>query len=911
MESKATTMQLSLKINGKQHQLVVNPRRMLSDVLRDDLGLTGTKKGCDDGTCGTCMVTVNGTAARACLLPVDNVNGKEVVTIEGLGTPERLHPLQEAFIEADAVQCGFCTPGTIMAAKALLDHNPAPTRKQIAEALENNLCRCTGYLATLDAVERAAEKCRGGSPKPKPKDQQRADALDKVLGTAMYAADLTMPGMLHGAVLRSPHAHAEVLGIDDSAARALPGVVFVATAKDVPGLNRYGRAKKDQRVFSDGRVRQVGDAVAAVAATSPEIAAEALSRIRVNYRPLPVITDPAEALKEGAPLIHDDGNKIAERKIGWGDVEAGFKQADVIVEETYSTPFIEHAYLEPESVLAYLDERKHLVVRSATQYSHLHRRAVSETMGLPPEQVRILPTVVGGAFGSKTDISCECAAALLVLKTGKPIKIVYSRAESFASTTKRHPFTVRCRTGVRRDGRVTAFTAEALGDAGAYASASPGIFVRAFLSLIGPYQFQNVAVHGRIAHTNNTTSGAMRGFGAPQMVFATESQMDLMAAKVGIDPLEFRLINRRKTPVAEAVPQDVEQETAFLKTIEAVRPRYETALRARGTSDNGRLRRGVGIACMRYGIGYVTGEKQQVVCELESDGRVRVFNGAKDLGQGTDHAWALIVSRELGLLPDAVTVISGDTDVTPDTGSSAGSRVIYTEGNAVKESAVLLKQAILSTASELLKVSYESLELRDGLAAPRHETGKSGPTVSLAEVARARQSAGQPLSFKGTLHPVAVRDALSGSQSPFLVTVSATHMAEVEVDTQDGTVRVLKVVAAHDVGRVIHAQGLKGQIDGAVSMGLGYALTEEFIPGKTTGFGNYHLPTAREMPEVELSVIELIDPSAPLGAKGVAECATVAVAPAITNAIANATGVFIHRLPATPERLLALIRDKG
>ena len=915
MQQEIIKVPLTLKVNGKEHQLLVKPRQTLLAVLRDELGLTGTKLGCDDGACGTCTVTVNGVAARACRVPVEHVKGKDILTIEGLGTSERLHPLQEAFIEADAVQCGFCTPGTIMAAKALLDRNPAPTREEIAKALKNNLCRCTGYVSILDAIARAAELGRSvRSPQAEggasAQQHRRADARDKVLGTALYAADLTMPGMVHGAVLRSPHPHADILQIDDSEARALPGVVAVVTAKDVPGLNRFGRAKKDQRVLADGRVRQIGDAVAAVAATSPEKAAQALSLIRVSYRPLPAIVDPADALKEGAPLIHDDGNLLAERKIGWGNAEAGLAQADLVVDETYSTPFVEHAYLEPEAVLAYRDDQGRLVVRSATQYSHLHRRAVCETMGLPPEQVRILPTVVGGAFGAKTDISCECVAALLVLKTGQPVKIVYSRAESFASTTKRHPFKVRCRTGVTRDGRLTAFVAEALGDTGAYASAGPGIMVRAFLSLVGPYQFPNVAVHGRIAYTNNTLAGAMRGFGAPQMVFAIESQMDIMAAKLGIDPLEFRLMNRRKTSAADATPQDIEQESAYHKTIEAVRPYYEAAVRTRqaGAPGNGRFRRGVGIASMRYGIAYASAEPPQAVVELESDGRVRIFTGAIDLGQGTDHAWALIAASELGLLPESVSVVSGDTDVTPDTGASAGSRVIYTEGNAVKEAAATLKEAILSTASELLKLSYESLELRDGLVAPRQETGKSGPTVSLAEVARARLSAGLLLRFKGTLHPVPVRDALSGSPSPFLVTVSATHMAEVEVDTQKGTVRVLRVVAAHDVGRVIHAQGLKGQIDGAVSMGIGYALSEEFLPGKTTGFAQYHIPTTLETPEVVALMVEMVDPSAPLGAKGVAECATVAVAPAITNAIANATGIWIHHLPATPPRLMALIR---
>ena len=343
MQKTIDKIHLNLKVNGKDYQLQVDPRQTLMSVLRDDLGLTGTKQGCDDGTCGTCMVTVNGAMARACRVDVDRVQGKEVLTIEGLGTAERLHPLQEAFIKADAVQCGFCTPGMIMAAKALLDRNPAPTRAQIVKALGSNLCRCTGYNSILDAVARAAD-LGGGVPFPEPQMQgevyRRIDAQDKVLGTALYAADLTMPGMLHGAILRSPHPHAEILDIDDSEARALSGVVTVVTARDVPGLNRQGRAIKDQPVLADGRVRQIGEGVAAVAATSPEIAAQALALIRVNYRLLPAILDPAEALQEGAPLIHDSGNLLAEKDVRWGDAEAALAQADIVVDESYTTPFV-------------------------------------------------------------------------------------------------------------------------------------------------------------------------------------------------------------------------------------------------------------------------------------------------------------------------------------------------------------------------------------------------------------------------------------------------------------------------------------------------------------------------------------------------------------------------------------------
>jgi CO/xanthine dehydrogenase Mo-binding subunit/aerobic-type carbon monoxide dehydrogenase small subunit (CoxS/CutS family) len=911
MPSNVAKMQLALTVNGTEHRLAVDPGRTLIGVLRDELGLTGTKQGCDDGACGTCMVTVNGAMARACRLPVERVNGKSVLTIEGLGTPERLHPLQQAFIEADAVQCGFCTPGAIMAANALLDRNPAPTREQIAKALGSNLCRCTGYVSILDAVARVADAGRGvppTAPTPCGADEvHRADARDKVLGTARYAADLTLPGMLHGAVLRSPHPHADVLAIDDAAARALPGVIVVVTAKDVPGVNRYGRALKDQRVLADGKVRQIGDAVAAVAATSPEIAAQALSLIRVNYRLLPAVTDPDGALKAGAPLVHDGGNLLAEKKAKWGDAEAALAQSDVVVDECYTTPFIEHAYLEPESVLVYRGDEGRLVVRSATQHSHLHRRAVAETMGLPPENVRIVPTVIGGAFGAKTDISCECVAALLALKTQRPVKIVYTRAESFASTTKRHPFRMRLRTGATRAGRLTALAAEVLADTGAYASAGPGIMVRAFVSLVGPYQIPDVSIHGRVAYTNNTTAGAMRGYGACQVAFAMESQMDIMAARLGIDPLEFRLLNRRRSPAAVATPQDEEQEAAYCATVEAVRPYYEQALRARQASAGGRLLRGVGIASMRYGIGYSAHDPPRSAVELENDGRVRLFIGSIDMGQGTDTALGLIAARELALPLEAVSVVSGDTDLTPDNGASSGSRVIYTDGNAVKEAAVLLKEAILATASGLLGRSYESLELRDGRVAPRPETGASSPTVSLAEVAKARLAAGLPLKFRGEFLPTRMRDSLSGEPSPYLVHVTATHVAEVEVDARRGTVRVLRVAAAHDVGRAIYPRGLKGQIEGAVSMGIGYALKEEFHPGETTGFEQYRIPTAREMPEIMTLLVELGDPSASLGAKGAAECATVAVAPAITNAIANATGVRIHRLPATPERLLELM----
>ncbi|MFQ5880757.1 MAG: xanthine dehydrogenase family protein molybdopterin-binding subunit, partial [Dehalococcoidia bacterium] len=442
-------------------------------------------------------------------------------------------------------------------------------------------------------------------------------------------------------------------------------------------------------------------------------------------------------------------------------------------------------------------------------------------------------------------------------------------------------------------------------------SAGPGLFIRAGVSIAGPYHFPSALIRGRAVYTNNTLAGAMRGFGAPQVVFAIESQMDIIAARLGIDPLEFRLMNRRRSSAAEATPQDVEQEAAYEKTVEAIRPYYREAVQARQAraGGGGRWRRGVGIASMRYGVG-ASGQTQapgRVSLDLALDGSVRLLTGAVDMGQGSDTALTLIVASELALPSESVSVVSGDTAITPDAGPSTGSRLVYYVGNAAKDSALQLREAILATASGLLERPSEELELRDGEVVHQRGTGASARAVSLGEVARARRSAGLPLRFDGVYDPTPlIHEARTGGLNPYPVYVSATHLAEVEVDLERGVVRVLRVVAAHDVGRAVYPQGVKGQIEGAVVMGLGLALKEEFRPGGTTGFKQYRIPTARESPEVVTLLVETVDPSASLGAKGVAECATVAVAPAIANAIADATGVRIHHLPATPPRLLAL-----
>ena len=918
----------ALVVNGIPRSLDAPAHWRLLDLLREGLGLVGTKEGCDDGTCGTCVVMVDRKAVRACRMPASDVAGKDVLTIEGLGSPEGPHPLQEAFAAADAVQCGFCTPGMIMAAAALLERDPRPSRSEIARWLGSNLCRCTGYQGIVDAIEWVANG-QQGSPRrwpagtepggaawpPEATGHRRADALDKATGRALYAADLAVPGMLHARALRSPYAHADVVRIDAERARLLPGVEAILTARDVPGQNSYGRRVKDQPVLAGVRVRQVGDPVALVVATSPEAATAALSMIEVEYRRLPAVFTPDAALADGAPQIHPDGNLLAEHWLRSGDIAEGFARAEVVVENTYTTPWNEHAYLEPEAALAFR-EAETLVVRTATQYSHYHRSEIARALGLPVERVRVVPTAIGGAFGGKTDISCQCLVALAAWRTGRPVRMVYSRAESFESTTKRHPYRIRCRAGATRDGDLTALQIDMLADTGAYASFGPGLMVKTFGSAAGPYRWPHVELHGRVVFTNNPTAGCMRGPGTTQVVFALESQMDVLAERLGMDPLELRERNRLRQGDRLLSGQVLERDPAYGATIEAIRPHWLDARdRCAGPGDEpGTLRRGVGVASIWYGIGGGGGGGGPVpgmdsaatvgrgpgraAIDLLDDGSITLRTGAADLGQGTATAMGLIAAGELGVPFERIAVHTGDTATCPDAGPTVGSRVTFFVGNAVRQAAADLHEAVLGTASGLLGRPLGELELRDG-----HVGTCAGPEarIPLAEIARARADANLANTFEGCFDAdVPAFDVSTGLGEPYAMYVTGTQMAEVEVDTRSGAVRVLRVVAAHDVGRPVFLEGVVGQIEGGIGMGVGFALTEDFVPGESRGFKEYRIPRTRDMPEMVTILVRDSGERAELRIKGVAECSNMAVAPAITNAIAHATG---HRVVALPARL--------
>ncbi|MBI2159574.1 MAG: molybdopterin-dependent oxidoreductase [Candidatus Rokubacteria bacterium] len=903
---------IEFTLNGHSARTAGGPATLLIAVLRDELRLTGTKLGCDDGRCGSCTVLVNGRVARACQVPIDKVRGATVLTIEGLGTPEHPHPLQRAFVETGAVQCGFCIPGVIMAAKALLDAHPRPSRERMAKALGANLCRCAGFSSIFGAVDRAAAVLCGEAVSPPllPLGDSWQE-MAKAAGTARYAADLVRDGVLHLKVVRSPHAHARVLEVDAAETLAIPGVEAVLTAKDVP-FNRHGRVLQDETVLASDRVRMIGDPVAAVVAVSEAAATEAAAKVRVRYEVLPAALSPREALEPGAPRLHDGGNVLARQSVQRGDAEAGLARADVTVEGTFTTPFIEHAYLEPEAALAYVDDDGRVVIHTGTGYPHLCRLEVSRTLGLPEDRVRVVAVTLGGHFGGRVDVAMHCILGVAAWRLRRPVRCVYTREESFTSTTKRHAFEIRGRLGADRDGRISGLRLDMTADSGAYASAGKFIITRAAISGSGPYEIPDLWLGGQAVYTNNTLAGAMRGFGAPQSTFALESLMDDLARRLGIHPIDLRLRNALRPGGMLPTGFRVGEGTAVAEALDAVRPHYdEAARRARESRASGELRRGVGVASMWFGIGSTAGEKpSHADVELLESGRVRVLAGATDAGQGSDYVLRRVAAQALNVPLEQVDLVRGDTDLTRDTGSCTGSRVTFYVGNAVRTASDALRRAIIEAAARELEAPPDILQIRDGHVVALEAPGRR---IALADLARRAEARGARLREGGTYDPeTSPLDPATGTGRPYATYASATQMAEVEVNVRTGVVRVRRVVAAHDVGKVLNPAGARGQVEGAVVMGIGFALTEEFIPGVTRGFASYRIPTTHDVPEIETIFVERPDPKGPFGSKGLGECALIPTAPAILNAIADATGVRITRLPATRERVLqALAEARG
>lgn len=950
---------ISLVVNGVERTVTVGPRTKLLDVLREDLGLTGTKNGCGQGHCGACTVIVDGQAVRSCIYLARRAAGRSVETIEGLGSPpppgraaaraaEGLHPLQQAFIAQGAVQCGFCTPGMIMAAKALLDRNPRPTVQEVLAAIEPNLCRCTGYASIVRAVLQASgQEVPPELLPPTPAGQvvgrslPRPDIYAKVTGTARYAGDLRFPGMLHAAVLRSAHPHARIARLETAAARAMPGVVAVLTAADIPGRVNHGIIRQDwpALVGVGEKARYTGDALAVVVAETLAQAAAARDAIQVEYEVLPGVFSPQEGLREGAPAVHEGGNLLKEIRVRKGDVAAGLSQADVVVEGTFATPTIEHAFLEPEAAVALplsyalpgppssAMERQGagqtetagvLTLFVGSQIPFADREQVAAALGLPLERVRVVQPAVGGAFGGKEDISVQIHAALAAYHTGRPVKLVLSREESIRVHPKRHATTIHLTVGATRQGRLTAVRAEIWGDAGAYASLSEAVMTRTATHAAGPYVVPHVWVDCHAVYTNNPPSGAMRGFGVPQAAFAMETALDMLAEKLGLHPLELRRRNALHVGAVTATGQLLRDSVGLPETIdrvdEAVRALGESVLRPSAPHK----RRGWGFACnmKNVGLGGGAADTAGATVLVKANGRVEVRIGAAEVGQGVVAIAAQIAAEVLGVAPADVDMVVGDTALTPDGGATTASRQTFVTGNAVRRAAEQARGILAAVASEHLEAAPDRLAFGEGQV---RVAGRAMPlceAVRLAREAGLGQEDGPEAAVGATyIYTPPPTTGLGEPGDDHFAFGFATQAALVEVDTQSGAVQVLKVVAAHDVGRAINPQAVIGQMEGGVVMGMGYALSEELILEaghvRNDDLRTYKVPRSLGMPEVIPILVEATSADGPFGAKGLGEITSIPTAPAITNGIYAAVGVRVKELPCTAERLRKGLGNKA
>ena len=889
----------TLIINGQPRQVTTTPKTLLMDVLRDQLRLTGVKDGCATGHCGSCMVIKDGEAVRSCLVPMKKVSdGATITTVEGLADGDKLHPVQQAYIDQGATQCGFCTPGFIMSTRALLDKNPNPTLEEIYDGHKWNICRCTGHNAIIRAVRQAAGQPVPPTPSVKKplsaisRPLPRPDAVDKVTGRGIYADDLYVEGMLFARALRSKYPHALLKKVDVSKAKTLPGVIAVLTADDVPGRKDCGVHEIDWPVLCYEKVRYVGDAVALVVAELEEVAEQALGLIEVEYEPLPVITGPKEAAQPESLILHQHhptGNFKAKYHLENGDLAKGFAEADVIVEREYRTQTVEHAFIEPEAALAMPEANGRLTVYCGGQIPFSDREQIAASLNLPEDRVRVINCLIGGGFGGKEDVSVQVHAALAAWITKRPVKMVLSRKESLMVHPKRHATIIKMKTGAKKDGTLVAHEVEIWGDGGAYASLSNHVMLRATTHAAGPYEVPNAKVDTYAMYTNNVPSGAFRGFGVTQSGFAMECQMDVLAEALGLSPLDIRRKNILAVGKKTLAGHTLTESCGLPECLEKVAAEME---KHSFVAMEGNKRRAWGVACAYKNTGFGSGAYDAAGAEVEvfANGRAAVRAGAAEIGQGLVGVLAQVVSEELGVPYHQVDVLVSDTDLTPDGMATTASRQTYVTGNAARHASIEVRKLLSQTAAELLDAPPESLVFADGLV--RY----NGHSLSLSEVVKATRREGrQPKVTYQYVAPMV-------PQYHHFAFGFGAQAALVEVDLKTGETKVLKVIAACDVGRVINPLALQGQVEGSISMGLGMAIQENFVMKDgyvvTDSLHKCRLPTIDQTPEVITFFVEDETKDGPYGAKGVGELASIPTTPAVVNGIYKAAGVRCYNLPA-------------
>ncbi|NLT95858.1 MAG: selenium-dependent xanthine dehydrogenase [Clostridia bacterium] len=843
----------TLNVNGQVYQ--TDKDKSLLDYLREDLGLTSVKNGCGEGACGACTILLDGKAFKACLLKVSKCEGKKIITIEGLSEREKA-VYGYAFAKCGAVQCGFCTPGMIMSAKALIDKNNNPTRDEVKKSISNNICRCTGYIKIEEAILLAAKIIRSNEdvPEEEPslgvgKGTYIREAKKKALGEAMFVDDIVVDGMVHGKAVRPPSARCKILSINKEKALKLPGVIGVYTAEDIPGERYIGHLKKDWPVMIavGETTRYIGDAICLVVAETKEILEEACNLVEIQYEELEPITSPEEAARENAPLIHPDGNLLSRQEIRRGNVEEAFKKAAFISEHTFYTPFTEHAFLEPECAIG-IPDGDGVVVITGGQGIYDEYREITRMLGLPEGKVKIQSAYVGGGFGGKEDMSVQHHAALLAYLTKRPVKVLLSRQKSINVHPKRHAMEIRMKVACDEKGKLLGMQARIISDTGAYASLGGPVLQRACTHAAGPYNYQNIDIVGTAYYTNNPPAGAFRGFGVSQSCFAMESCLNDLAEKVGITPWEIRYINAIRPGDVLPNGQIADEGTAMVETLEAVKDIYEKALK------EGKY---VGIASAMKNAGLGVGVPDIGRCNIKIlDGIAHVRSSAADMGQGIRGILYQIVSEVTGLKPDQLVVEQPNTEFSPDAGTTTASRQTVFTGEAARQAALQLKEALQN----------KTLEELNGQEFKGEYSFESDPI---------------------------------GSDKPNPVShVSYGFATQVVILNSEGIIE--KVVAAHDIGRAINPLTTEGQVEGGVVMSLGYALTEDFpleegVP--QAKYGTLGLFRSIMVPEIEVILVEKNKKDLAFGAKGIGEISSIPAAPAVQNAYFKKDGKFRVTLP--------------
>ncbi|MDX9991997.1 MAG: molybdopterin-dependent oxidoreductase [Anaerolineales bacterium] len=987
-------MNLTLHINGLDHKVTCAPAETLLAALRG-LGFHSVKFGDEQGLSGADTILLDGKPVNATLILAAQAEEHKIATLEALGEhPEQgwrktegLHPLQKAFIESGAVQCGYCTPAQILAAKALLDENPNPTEAEVREALAGVLCRCTGYLKPVQAVMKvvngnlgmvnedwrfASEQSQSQNPPADFTDPQitndqllatqtlpkivvapqasqwqtvgkpeiKVDAVKLAQGKPAFTADIEPRALLHAKVLHSPHAHARIKKIDVSKARALPGVAAVLTWHDIPRVV-YSTAGQSDPIpgpldcFSlDHKVRFVGDRVAFVAAETPEIAQKALSLIEVEYEILPAILDMRQSMQAGAIQIHDEPeyvdfadsdakkNLAAEIRIDIGDVEKGFAEADEIFEAEYQVPKVQQAHIEPHVCVTYWDEDDRLVIRTSTQVPFHVRRMLAPVLGLPVKRIRVIKPRIGGGFGGKQEVLMEDVAAHLTIATKRPVLYEYSREEEFIAARSRHPMIVRMKTGVKRDGTITANEMYALSDTGANGAHALTVTGntghKAMALYVGDGEYRkspNIRFYADIVYTNTPPAGAFRGYGVPQGYWPLDRHLEKIARKMGFDPLEFRLKNAVKPgeyhPFSTAWNEGREPRPEIIHTV-GLEQCVAQGRAAIGWDDKfgnsvwqreglpPHQRKGIGAALVMQGTAIPYLDMGGASIKMNDDGSFNLLVGATDLGTGSDTVLAQMAAEVLGVPLEDMITYSSDTDFTPFDKGAYASSTTYISGAAAVKAAEIVAEKIKKRAVAMLGADIEPASIRLFERAAHAPDGRSIPLSEIALESLHRSDQEQIMGVASHVSP--------SSPPPF-----AAQFAEITVDSETGAVTVDKLVMAVDAGMIINPQTASGQIEGGMTQALGYAVCEEMRydsqgQAREKDFRDYHIFLANEMPQLEVIFIETFEPTHPFGVKAVAEIPMDGVAPAVGNAVRDALGVDVDINPVTPERVWQAIR---